>query len=121
MNTDEARALTLGDRVHFTGRLQRISAWPSKEWTLIPADGYGIVVGRRTYSNGHNISLGEGEGVVYVVDERFPVVLVAHALHRNVVAVPADHLDRSDGAKRSGPRNTLEYEGEALFALEDFS
>jgi hypothetical protein len=118
MDIDEARTLKLGERVHYNGRLQRISAYPDKVWVVVPTEGDGIVIGRRTYSNGHTVD--DGEVTEYIPDERFPVVLVAHALHRSPVAVPADQLDRSDGTSR-GSRHTAAYEGEALFALEDFS
>ena len=118
MDVDEARTLKLGEKVHYSGRLMRISAYPDKEWMLVDADGDGIVVGRRTYSNGH--TLDNGDTTEYIADERFPVVLVVHALHRSPIAVPADRLDRSDGT-RTGSRHTAAYEGEALFALEDFS
>lgn len=118
MNPEDARALTLGDPVRFTGYLTRTSHWPTKAWQLVSHPGEGVVVGRRTYSNGHNIDA--GDAISYVVDERFPVVLVAFALHRAIVAVPPEHLEQDGGIWKPSHPAPL-YEQAPLFALEDFA
>jgi hypothetical protein len=120
METAEIKQLQLGERVLYTGHLKRVSDWPSKRWMLLEHDGEGIVIGRRTLSNGHNVSLGE-DGIVYVVDERFPVVLVSFALHRSPAIVPVSHVERAAGRWAHPSRPSPVLVDEPLFALEDFS
>lgn len=121
MTPVEIKELQLGERVFFTGHLVRFSVWPDKVWRLVEQDGEGLVIGRRTLSNGHNVRLGEGEGVAYVPDMRFPVVLVAFALHRKPFVVPAAHVTRAQGRWARPSRPSPASEPQPLFALEDFS
>jgi len=120
MTPAEIKELQLGERVFFTGHLKRVSDWPSKRWMLVEEDGEGLVIGRRTLSNGHNTG-GVDEMIRYHVDERFPVVLVAFALHRTPVVVPAGHVDRAQGRWARPSRPSPAVEDVPLFALEDFT
>lgn len=115
----EAKALKLGDTVQFAGYLVRESLWPEKAWVLHERPGHGVVVGRRSYTNGHNIDA--GDAISYVVDERFPVVLVSFALHRAIVAVPPDVLEPTTTWRRPAFPSPTAAEDPALFALDDFA
>lgn len=103
--------LTLGDRVEYDHHLERGSDPNSRMWRKIwkrmpnmdpslrkDENGQwyrrqetrtGIVVGIRQYQDGQNY---DGDyGVEFVPDLRYPVVLVAFAMHRNPDAVlPVD-------------------------------
>lgn len=44
----------LGDRVQYTAHMQRIDTKTGKIWTRLPVSGEGIIVGKRTCSDGYN-------------------------------------------------------------------
>jgi hypothetical protein len=98
---------TLGQRVRFQHSLhRRTKFWGvdtaqfDKFWTtmLYPPStrthgGEGIIIGKRTLSNGNNHYNGYDEPIVYEPKERFTAYLVAFDLQRKPVHVLPEHIE----------------------------
>ena len=101
----------LGQRVAYTEHLRRRSAQPGefggpdKIWSPNAGPfsgpgweehrwpgGEGMIVGRRTLSNGNLRWLGEEGGNSYISTESFTAYLIAYDLHRKPVHVLPEHI-----------------------------
>lgn len=100
MNTTE---YTLGQRVRYAEHITRRSrrsheVGPGRVWSgeLYPGKrtdgGEGIIIGKRTLSNGDVQWMGEDGGNIFVRMESFTAYLVAFNLHRKPVHVLPEHL-----------------------------
>ena len=96
----------LGQRVAYTEHLKRRSAGPGefmgsdRFWSNgpnLPGDhrwpgGEGVIVGKRTLTNGNIRWLGEDEGNGYAPVESVTAYLIAYDLHRKPVHVLPEHI-----------------------------
>lgn len=98
----------LGQHVTYTEHLRRRSAQPgefmgperlwSNSWGPLYREdhrwpgGKGIIVGKRTLSNGNTRWLGEDGGNGYEPVESFTAYLIAYDLHRRPVHVLPEHI-----------------------------
>lgn len=100
---------TLGQRVQFSQHLFRKTvvgegyyADVTKVWTSEPYPGSkthggeGLIIGRRTLSNGKNNYPGYDEPIEYEAKERFTAYLVAFDLRRKPVHVLPEHITALD-------------------------
>jgi hypothetical protein len=95
---------TLGQRVRYAEHIQRRHSrpgefdGPDKIWSAEPypggrtKGGEGIIVGKRTLSNGHTQWMGEYGGTVYSVAESFTAYVIAFDLRRKPVFVLPQHI-----------------------------
>lgn len=95
---------TLGQRVRYSSHLQRVykfekdDRYGRKEWAPVttykgePIGGEGIIIGKRTLSNGLNQYNGYDEPIVFIPKERFAAYIIAFDLQRKPVHVLPEHI-----------------------------
>lgn len=98
---------TLGQRVAYSEHIRRRasrpgeSGGPDKIWSNNPGPGLddqhwpggkGIIVGKRTLSNGNTRWMGEDAGYIYDSLEHFTAYLIAYDLQRKPVHVLPEHI-----------------------------
>lgn len=85
-------------RRHYNDHHKRLCGKPKKEWTtanygdVLNPGGEGVIVGKRTLSNGDVVYPYEEGGGEYIRKESFTAYLVAYALHRSPVYVMPEHI-----------------------------
>jgi hypothetical protein len=116
---------TLGQPVTFTQTLSRVWATvaPSdftgphpKKWVPIPNPGAGIIIGRRTLSNGVNTGLYSDDGISYKATEHFTAYLVVETLNSKPVHVLPEHLAPADDTPPPAPEPT-QFPGQTAIDL----
>jgi hypothetical protein len=74
-----------------------------KRWVAIENPGAGIIIGRRTLSNGVNTGLYSDDGIRYKATEHFAAYLVVETLNSKPVHVLPEHLAPADDAPPPAP------------------